>query len=322
MSDYLLDRELMKIKGFVDLHTHGINVYDTKTTNPEHILKMAQLHGRAGTAAILPTIYSAPINEMRKNMEAVKKAMRVQGLELGVRSYKEGKSKIKIQDSKPNSSLITRHSSQILGVHLEGPFLNPVRCGALDKDSFIKPTISSLKNLIEGYEDIIKIITIAPEVPGALKIIERCNEHGIRVNMGHSDSTYKQALDAKKAGATGITHLFNAMRPFHHREPGLIGLGLMDEDIYIEVIADKVHINEIVLKLIFTTKRSDRVILISDSVKGAKNKKGHIYPKRGVLAGSLITLSDTAKNLKNLGIPETIVKKAAIDNPGRYLNVK
>ena len=301
----------MKIKGFIDIHTHGINGYDTKTTNPEHILKMAQLHGRAGTAAILPTIYSAPIDEMRKNMEAVRRAIRTQSTEHRIKNIPT-----------LHALRITHYASQILGVHLEGPFLNPVRCGALDKDSFIKPTISSLKNLIEGYEDIIKIITIAPEIPGALKIIERCNEHGIRVNMGHSDSTYKQALDAKKAGATGITHLFNAMRPFHHREPGLIGLGLMDEDIYIEVIADKVHINETVLKLIFTTKRSDRVILISDSVKGAKNKKGHIYPKRGVLAGSLITLSDTAKNLKNLGIPETIVKKAAIDNPGRYLNVK
>lgn len=317
MSNYLLDRELMKIKGFIDIHTHGINGYDTKTTNPEHILKMAQLHGRAGTAAILPTIYSAPIDEMRKNMEAVKEAIEVQKSNPPLPPFAKGG-----RGGIYHSSLITRHSSLILGVHLEGPFLNPVRCGALDKDSFIKPTISSLKNLIEGYEDIIKIITIAPEIPGALKIIERCNEHGIRVNMGHSDSTYKQALDAKKAGATGITHLFNAMRPFHHREPGLIGLGLMDEDIYIEVIADKVHINETVLKLIFTTKRSDRVILISDSVKGAKNKKGHIYPKRGVLAGSLITLSDTAKNLKNLGIPETIVKKAAIDNPRRYLNVK
>ena len=301
----------MKIKGFIDIHTHGINRYDTKTTNPEHILKMAELHGRAGTAAILPTIYSAPIDEMRKNMEAVRRAMNSQGA--GSRGQGSGDKKLTTDNCR---------QSTILGVHLEGPFLNPVRCGALDKDSFIKPTISSLKNLIEGYEDIIKIITIAPEIPGALKIIERCNEHGIRENMGHSDSTYKQALDAKKAGATGITHLFNAMRPFHHREPGLIGLGLMDEDIYIEVIADKVHINETVLKLIFTTKRSDRVILISDSVKGAKNKKGHIYPKRGVLAGSLITLSDTAKNLKNLGIPETIVKKASIDNPRRYLNVK
>ena len=339
----------MKIKGFIDIHTHGINRYDTKTTNPEHILKMAELHGRAGTAAILPTIYSAPIDEMRKNMEAVRRAIRTQSTEhriknipilhaLRITHYASQILGVHLEGPFLNpplppfakggrgginhSSLITRHSSLILGVHLEGPFLNPVRCGALDKDSFIKPTISSLKNLIEGYEDIIKIITIAPEIPGALKIIERCNEHGIRVNMGHSDSTYKQALDAKKAGATGITHLFNAMRPFHHREPGLIGLGLMDEDIYIEVIADKVHINETVLKLIFTTKRSDRVILISDSVKGAKIKKGHIYPKSGVLAGSLITLSDTVKNLKNLGIPETIVKKASIDNPRRYLNVK
>ena len=85
-----------------------------------------------------------------------------------------------------------------------------------------------LKELVSGNEDIIKIITIAPELPGALKVIERCAGLGIRVNMGHSDATYAQALEGKKAGATGITHFFNAMRPFHHREPGLAGLGLLE----------------------------------------------------------------------------------------------
>ncbi|MEW6676153.1 MAG: hypothetical protein AB1348_09185, partial [Nitrospirota bacterium] len=201
-----------------------------------------------------------------------------------------------------NESLITRHSSLILGVHLEGPFLNPLRCGALNKNSFIKPTISSLKKLIAGYEDIIKIITIAPELPGALKIIEKCIELGIKVNMGHSDATYKQALDSKKAGATGITHIFNAMRPFHHREPGLTGLGLLDKDLYIEVIADGIHLHPKTLELIFATKRLDRIILISDSIKGA-----------------MVTISDSVEILKKIGIPDAEITEAGVDNPRRYL---
>jgi N-acetylglucosamine-6-phosphate deacetylase len=140
--------------------------------------------------------------------------------------------------------------------------------------------------------------------------------------MGHSDATYKKALDGKKAGARGITHIFNTMRPFHHREPGLIGLGLLDEDLYIEVIADRVHIDEVTLKVIFQVKRLDRIILVSDSVKGKKDRKGRIYAKPGVLAGSSITLADAVENIKKIGVTEAIALETAIDNPRRYLVMK
>ncbi len=314
----------MEIKGFVDIHTHGIGRYDTKTDNPEDILKIAQLHAKAGTNTILPTIHSGTIQQMRTNMKAVKKAMKIQGSNPPIPPLLKG----------GMGGLTTHHSSLILGIHLEGPFLNPIRCGAQDKDSFIKPSTSNLKKLIDGYEDIAKVITIAPELSGALKVIGECVSLGIKVNMGHSDATYTQALNGKKAGARGISHIFNAMRPFHHREPGLIGLGLLDEDIYIEIIADNIHINKIILKLIFQTKRLDRVILVSDSIKGAKDKKGPIYPVRGkapselsngvyskpgVLAGSSITIADAVKNIKDIGIPESIAIEAAVDNPKRYL---
>lgn len=329
--------------GFIDLHTHGIKQYDTRTDKPEDILKMAEFHGRAGTGAILPTIYSGPIDEMKKNMEAVRKAIEIQQTAdsrqqspphppLGKGGRRGG----------DHSSLIAHHSSLILGVHLEGPFLNPLRCGALDKNSFIKPTISSLERLIDGYEDIVKIITIAPEMPGALKIIEKCIKLGIKVNMGHSDATYKQAVEGKRAGATGITHIFNAMRPFHHREPGIAGFGLLDEGVYIEVIADGVHIHPKALEFVFSTKRFDRIMLVSDSVKsnlpipplvkamarrggkgGFLGKKGiPIYTKEGILAGSSITISDSLKILKDIGISEAEIIKTAVDNPERYLSLE
>lgn len=313
----------MELNDFVDIHTHGIGRYDTRTENPEDILNLAKLHAKSGTAAFLPTIYSGSIDEMRKNMEAVRKAMEMQNTE--VKNF---------STSQLLNFSTSQSASRILGVYLEGPFLNQVRCGAQDKSSFIKPSILSLKKLIDSYEDIIKIITIAPELVGALKVIKKCASLGIKVNMGHSDATYMQALEGKKAGATGISHIFNAMRPFHHREPSLIGFGLLDENTYIEVIADNAHISHSALNIIFKTKRLDRIILVSDSVKGAKIRKGPIYPVRrkapselsngvyskpGVIAGSSITLSDAVKNIIKIGIPAPVAIEAAVDNPKRYL---
>jgi len=293
----------MNSHGFVDLHAHGINRYDTRTDDHEDILAMARVHAKAGTIAILPTIYSGPINEMRKSLKAVSKAMDIQAIGDG-------------QEAKGRIS-----GAQILGANLEGPFLNPVRCGAMDKGTFIKPTIATLKKLIAGYEDIVRIITIAPELPGALKVIEICADIGIRVNMGHSDATLKQAIEAKKAGATGITHIFNAMRPFHHREPGIAGLGLTDSDLYVEVIADGVHLHPLIIELIFNHKRPDRIIIVSDSVKGRKTVRGVVYDK-GVLAGSGLLISGMIKRLQRIGIPDARIIKASTDNPLRYINMK
>ncbi|MDP2157454.1 MAG: amidohydrolase family protein [Nitrospirota bacterium] len=293
----------MNIHGFVDLHTHGIGRCDTRTDDYGDILTLARLHAKAGTIAILPTIYSGPIDEMRKSLKAVSKAMDVQARGEGLKAKGQ------------------TFGAEILGVNLEGPFLNPVRCGAMDKDTFIKPTMAALKKLIAGHEEIVKIITIAPELPGALKVIEKCADMGIRVTMGHSDATLMQAVEAKKAGATGITHIFNAMRPFHHREPGLAGLGLTDNDLYIEVIADSVHLHPKILELIFNCKRLDRIIIVSDSVKGKKTAKGVVYDM-GVLAGSGLTINGAVKGLQRIGIPDAEIIKASTDNPLRYLGIK
>jgi N-acetylglucosamine-6-phosphate deacetylase len=285
----------LKETGFIDLHTHGAGGHDTRTADPRHILRIAELHGRAGTRAILPTIYSGTADRMRRNMEAVKVAMEMGG---------------------------SAKAAAILGVHLEGPFLNSARCGAQDKDSIERPSAALLKRLTAGYEKLIKIITIAPEMPGALKVIEKCVEAGIRVNMGHSDATYRQALDGKKAGASGVTHLFNAMRPFHHREPGIAGLGLMDEDLYAEVIADGFHLHPETLRLIFDCKRHDRIILVSDCVRGGRKRGMPVYDKAGLLMGSGITLRDSFKILRDLGVRQGAIAGAAISNPKKYMNLK
>lgn len=288
----------MKISEFIDLHTHGLGDYGTKTADPYEILKMAESHGRAGTAAILPTIYLGPIDDMRRGMAAVRKAMELQS------------------DEKQSLGNV---SAAILGVHLEGPFLNPAKCGSLSRMSFAEPTISGLNKLLNGYKDLVKIITMAPELPGALKVIERCAGYGIRVNMGHSDATFDQAAAGKKAGARGVTHIFNAMRPFHHREPGLAGLALLDEDLYIEVIADGVHLHPRTLDIIFNTKRLDRIMLVSDSVKSRGPAGKAVYDKKGILAGGAATLSGSVSVLKKIGVPDAEIVEASRDNPARYI---
>jgi N-acetylglucosamine-6-phosphate deacetylase len=271
---------------FVDLHTHGSGRYDTRGSAKD-ILRLARLHGKSGVRAVLPTVYPGPVERMRASIEAVREA----------------------------ASFSEKGSARILGVNLEGPFLNPLKCGALDGGSFLRPTLKSLEGLIRGHEDFVKVITVAPELRGALRVIERCASLGIRVNMGHSDATYAQALEGKRAGATGVTHLFNAMRPLHHREPGLAGLGLMDEDLYAEIISDGVHLSRETLRLVFRVKRGDRILLVSDSVKGP------MY-RGGVLQGSRMSLPEAAAVLREIGIPGATVLKAGMRNPLRYLGMR
>ncbi len=276
----------------VDIHVHGAEKYDTRTRRQDDILQVAGIHGQRGTSAIIPTVYPAPIDVMRENMAAIRRAMA---------AWREG--------------------TAILGVNLEGPFLNPGRAGALDAKSFADPSVETLKRLVEDFEDIIKIMTIAPELPGALRLIEISREKGFLVHMGHSDASFEQAEEGKRAGATGITHLFNAMRSFHHREPGLAGFGIMDEEIRVEIIADLVHLHPHSLKMIFDMKSPDKIILISDSVKGSGWGSGPIRGEGGTLLGSGVALGDMINNLVSIGVPQERAIQFASENPMKYLGM-
>lgn len=274
----------------IDIHVHGAGDYDTRTRRQDDVLQMADIHGKRGTSAVLPTIYPGSIEVMRENMAAVQRAMDAQ-----------------------------REGARILGVHLEGPFLNPERAASMDGKSFLEPSVETFSRLVEDFEALIKIITIAPELPGALRVIERCCEKGFLVHMGHSDASFEQAEEGKRAGATGITHVFNAMRGFHHREPGLAGFGLMDEDVYVEVIADMAHLHPQSLKMLFDMKSPDKIILISDSVKGPNWGTGPVRGAGGMLMGSGIALADAVKNLIALGVEPDRAIQFAADNPMKYL---
>jgi len=287
----------------IDIHTHGTGGYDTRTTSGEDLLRMAEVYASSGITGILPTIYPDTIEVMRENMMAVKRTMEIQGL---------------------NSSPITPHSSLILGVHLEGPFLNPIRCGALNKEAFIKPTDYNLRVLLDGFEDMVRIITIAPELDGAIRLIKKISDMGIVVSMGHSDATYAEAEAGFNAGARGITHIFNAMRGFHHREPGIAGFGLLNRDTYIEVIADPYHLCPETIELIFRVKDPDKVIIVSDSVKetGVSEPDHGIVNNAGRLMGGSMTIVESSERLIELGFKEDVIKGCITRNPARYLSPK
>lgn len=214
----------------IDLHTHGLSGFDTRTTDPGTMLRIAEIQGGAGVSEIVLSIYSAPPDVMRGQVAAVKAAMARQG------------------------ERQSANASRIVGAHLEGPFLNPLMAGALDPGSFIPPGERVFRELTEGCEEVVRIVTVAPEMDGAVRLIGRMADAGIRVNMGHSNATYAEAEAGFRAGARGITHLFNAMRGFHHREPGIAGFGLLNKDVYVEIIGDLVHLDRRTVELILRLK--------------------------------------------------------------------
>ncbi|MGD0232654.1 MAG: hypothetical protein ABSC19_20260 [Syntrophorhabdales bacterium] len=274
-----------------DLHTHGIEGLDTQSADPDTMLGIAGLQGLAGVGEIILSIYSGPLDVMRGQMAAVKAAMGRQGA----------------------------GQARILGVHLEGPFLNPAQCGALDPVTFLDPAEDVLRYLIEGYEGIVRIVTIAPEREGAPGLIRRMAKAGIRVNMGHSEATFAEAETGFRAGARGITHLFNAMRGFHHREPGIAGFGLLRRDAYVEIIGDLVHLHRETIELVLRMKEVEKIILVSDSVRGTGVSRREAPREKGRLLGGSLTLGDAARRLVEAGFDEERIMRAATVNPRAYL---
>ncbi|MBP1749274.1 MAG: N-acetylglucosamine-6-phosphate deacetylase [Deltaproteobacteria bacterium] len=285
----------------IDIHTHGFGPHETGSGDPHDVIGMARLHASSGVGAILPTVYASSITTMRRDMMAVKTAMEYQDENSSLRGDGPG--------------------AEILGIHLEGPFLNPDMSGALDRGSFLLPTTDNYMRLIDGFEDVVRMITVAPELEGSPALIKLLSDGGIIVSMGHSNATYGEAEAGYKAGARGITHIFNAMRPFHHREPGIAGFALMDPDIYIEVIADPHHLSDRLIEFIFRVKEPSRIILVSDLVRGPLPGGGAraIRDDTGRLRGGSMTITGAAGRLTALGIDNYRIEGAISRNPEKYL---
>jgi len=278
--------------GVIDLHAHGIEGIDTRSPDPDAMLRIGETLGRAGVSALLLSLYPAAFRVMREQMAAVKRAMERQA---------------------PGST------ARILGVHLEGPFLNPAMCGALDPASFTEAREPLWQELVEGFEEIVRVVTVAPEIKGALGLIRAITKAGMRVNMGHSDATFAEAEAGFRAGARGIAHLFNAMRGFHHREPGIAGFGLLHREIYVELIADLVHLSPETLELVFRIKDPGRILLVSDAVRETRLLPGGAPSREGRLLGGAMTLPAAAQQLIERGFAKERVMEAVTTNPRAYL---
>jgi len=172
----------------------------------------------------------------------------------------------------------------------------------------------------------VKIVTIAPELPGALGIIRELRERGIVASLGHSGATWSEAEAAKKAGASGITHIFNAMRGIHHREPGLAGFGLTDPELYVEIIADGHHLSDWALELVFRNKPIERIIVVSDSVATPTSASDPtagtaVTGTDGRLQGGRFALPAALPRLRSLGLDDRALRLVMDENASRYLGL-
>jgi N-acetylglucosamine-6-phosphate deacetylase len=300
----------------IDIHTHGIGGYDTRTSDVEHLLRIAEIHGSHGVEQILLAVYPATIKVMRDNLALIKLAMGLQ---------QSGTVKLKPEYAASKYGQAENQGpARIAGVHLEGPYLNPSMCGSLNSMVFVDPAVKQFEELTDGFEDIIRIMTISPELPDATAIIRKAADMGIISSMGHSNASFSETGAGHKAGARGITHLFNAMRPYHHREPGITGYGLLNQDIYVEVIADPYHLHPATLELIFRTKNPDRIIIVSDSIREtlqspfpAVHFQGHTNVQ-GRLLGGALPVTRAAAALYPICGEETATNCITV-NPERYL---
>ena len=226
--------------------------------------------------------------------------------------------------------------SKILGIHAEGPFLNKERQGGMLEEYIIEPDLEKLKQMIEQGKGLLKFMTIAPEMPNAIELIEYAVSSGLVVSLGHTDATYDETMAAIAAGASQTTHTFNAMRPYNHREPGVLGAALVDDRITCEMISDYVHLHPATVELIYRLKKADHIKVISDSVSPAGLKvtefeedgerkyvkNGVLYLSDGTIDGSVKTLLDGVQNLLHAGVPITNVVKMACYNPAKSLGLE
>lgn len=284
------------VPGFVDLQVNGIGDHDVGGADADWDALDAALV-RQGVTTWCPTLTSRPLEEYPGALDRITEAAARGG-------------------ARPH----------IAGVHLEGPFLSPEWAGAHPAEHLRPLDIGWLGSLPE----LVRLVTLAPELPDALAAIEALTARGVAVALGHSAATAQQAVAAADSGATLVTHLFNTMPSFHHRLPGLVGAALTDPRLTVSLIADLVHVAPEALRLAFSAKGSRRVALVSDAVAVGSRRFGarlvvHEGAPRladGTIAGSVLTMDRAVSNVaRHVGIPLETAVIAASSTPARILGL-
>ena len=301
------------VPGFVDLHVHGGGGHDVMEGTARALDRVTSTHARHGTTSIVATTVTASAEDTCHSL---------QGIARYIRAHQEA-------EEKP------RLAAEILGIHLEGPFISKARRGVHPSDCIVKPSAGMLQKFREAADGLVRILTLAPELPGALELIASAVADGLTVAVGHTDADYDQARAAFAAGARHAVHFYNAMRPFTHRDPGVIGAVLTDPDITAEVIADGVHVAGPAIQVLIGTKGFDTVMLASDATSATGMPDGNyrlgtleVYVKDGIcrntegkLAGSTLTLDRALQFIVALGVPFPEAVRMATILPARRLGL-
>jgi N-acetylglucosamine-6-phosphate deacetylase len=269
---------------FFDVHMHGAAGHDVMEATPEALLAVGGFLASRGTGSYLATTVTA-------SKDATLRALA--GL-------------AKLVAKAPDEA---RHKAWPIGIHLEGPFLSHAKKGVQPAEHLLTPDIATFDQFFDASEGHIKLITMAPELPGAVELVAHASARGVRVSLGHSDATSAETRAAIAAGAASATHTFNAMRPLDHREPGILGTVLTTDSLYAELICDGIHTAPELVKLWWRAKGPERAILVTDAMSAAGMPDGEYHlggfavqvangkaMARGVLAGSVLTLDRALTN--------------------------
>lgn len=293
------------IPGLIDLHIHGAKGKDIMDGDEVALATVVAALAQEGVTGFLATTMTA--------------------------------SQEKISSVLANIAAFAKNHSRgakILGVHLEGPFLAPQKVGAQRADKILTPDIELLKHWQQVSGNLIKLVTIAPELKQSLEFIRFLRQQNIVASMGHTDATYDQAVAAIDAGCTHVTHLFNAMRGLHQREPGLIAAALLAEHVSTELIVDGVHLHPAIVELVLKIKRN--AVLVTDAMRAqcmpdgvydlgdqhVKVQQGIARLQDGTLAGSTLKMSAALRNLIRFTRCELVdAVKLAAENPAKTLGI-
>jgi N-acetylglucosamine-6-phosphate deacetylase len=297
---------------FFDIHIHGACSYDFMAATPADIAVVGKFLASRGVAHYLPTTVTA---SMDLTLRALDKLAKV------------------IEHSANEGSHVG--AAVPVGIHLEGPFVSHAKRGVHPEASIREPSVELFERFQTAARGNIRLMTLAPELPHALELIEHVKETGVRVTMGHSKATAEETFAAIAAGAKSSTHLFNAMRALDHREPGIVGAVLDRDDVYAEAICDGVHVDPSIIRLWLKIKGEERGILVTDGMSATGMPDGtyslgdfEVEVKNGVcllgdtLAGSVLTMDQAVANVQRFtGTSLATAVRLASRNPARMLGM-
>lgn len=293
---------------FFDVHFHGAKGHDVMEATPEALGTIGDFLAQHGTGGYLATTVTAPLEATLRSLA--------------------GLAKLVAQPPVPGQA-------RLAGIHLEGPFLSHAKRGVQPAEHLLAPDIATFERLFEAAEGRVRLMTLAPELPGAVELTAHATARGVRVSLGHSNATAAETRAAIAAGAVSATHTFNAMRPLDHREPGILGIVLTDDTLYAELICDGIHVAPEMVKLWWRSKGPKRAMLVTDAMSAAGMPDGTYQlggfavevaggraMARGVLSGSVLTLDRALANfIEFTGAPLEEALRLLTVNPASMIGV-